>query len=193
MAAAKLGTVVQVIGATFDAEFEEGHLPDLYNALTIDSTIDANRLQLTGEVQQHLGGNRVRAVALGSTDGLVRGTAVTDTGGPISVPVGETTLGRVFNLLGVPIDEQGPIEVKERRPIHAKAPDFSDISSKTEVFETGIKVVDLLTPYTRGGKTGLFGGAGVGKTVLIQELINNVAKQHGGYSVFAGVGERTRE
>ena len=193
MAAQKQGNVVQVIGATFDAEFEEGHLPDLYNALTIDATIDTTRLQLTGEVQQHLGGNRVRAVALGSTDGLVRGTAVTDTGAPISVPVGETTLGRVFNLLGVPIDEQGPIEVKERRPIHQKAPDFSDITSKTEVFETGIKVIDLLTPYTRGGKTGLFGGAGVGKTVLIQELINNVAKHHGGYSVFAGVGERTRE
>jgi F-type H+/Na+-transporting ATPase subunit beta len=193
MAATKQGTVVQVIGATFDAEFEEGHLPDLYNALTIDTTIDEKRLQLTGEVQQHLGGNRVRAVALGSTDGLVRGTAVNDTGAPISVPVGETTLGRVFNLLGQPIDEQGPIEVKERRPIHQAAPDFSDITSKTEVFETGIKVIDLLTPYTRGGKTGLFGGAGVGKTVLIQELINNVAKQHGGYSVFAGVGERTRE
>ncbi|HZU99944.1 MAG TPA: F0F1 ATP synthase subunit beta [Planctomycetota bacterium] len=193
MANTKQGTVVQVIGATFDAEFEEGHLPDLYNALTIDAQIDDKRLQLTGEVQQHLGGNRVRAVALGSTDGLVRGTAVTDTGGAITVPVGEATLGRVFNLLGNPIDEQGPIDVKERRPIHAKAPDFADITAKTEVFETGIKVIDLLTPYTRGGKTGLFGGAGVGKTVLIQELINNVAKQHGGYSVFAGVGERTRE
>jgi F-type H+-transporting ATPase subunit beta len=193
MAAQKQGTVVQVIGATFDAEFEEGHLPDLYNALTIDSAKDGNRLQLTGEVQQHLGGNRVRAVALGSTDGLVRGTPVVDTGSAITVPVGETTLGRVFNLLGTPIDEQGPIDVKERRPIHQKAPEFSEIISKTEVFETGIKVIDLLTPYTRGGKTGLFGGAGVGKTVLIQELINNVAKQHGGYSVFAGVGERTRE
>jgi F-type H+-transporting ATPase subunit beta len=190
---AKKGTVVQVIGATFDGEFEEGHLPDLYNALTIDTTIEGKHLTLTGEVQQHLGGNRVRAVALGSTDGLVRGTEVTDTGGPITVPVGETTLGRVFNLLGNPIDELGPIEVKDRRPIHASAPAFSQIASKTEVFETGLKVVDLLTPYTRGGKTGLFGGAGVGKTVLIQELINNVAKQHGGYSVFAGVGERTRE
>jgi F-type H+-transporting ATPase subunit beta len=191
--AAKKGTVVQVIGATLDAEFEEGHLPDLYNALTIDTTIEGKKLVLTGEVQQHLGGNRVRAVALGSTDGLVRGTEVLDTGAPIAVPVGETTLGRVFNLLGDPIDEQGPIEVKERRPIHQKAPAFDEIVPRTEVFETGIKVIDLLTPYTRGGKTGLFGGAGVGKTVLIQELINNVAKQHGGYSVFAGVGERTRE
>ena len=192
-ATAKKGTVVQVIGATLDAEFEEGHLPDLYNALDVDTTIEGKAFKLTSEVQPHLGGNRVRAVALGSTDGLVRGTAVTDTGAPISVPVGETTLGRVFNLLGDPIDEQGPVEVKERRPIHAKAPDFDQIISKTEVFETGLKIVDLLTPYTRGGKTGLFGGAGVGKTVLIQELINNVAKQHGGYSVFAGVGERTRE
>ncbi|MBI3726360.1 F0F1 ATP synthase subunit beta [bacterium] len=190
---AKKGSVVQVIGATFDAEFEEGHLPELYNALQIDTTIEQKPFKLTGEVQQHLGGNRVRAVALGSTDGLVRGTDVTDTGGPITVPVGETTLGRVFNLLGVPIDEQGPIVVQERRPIHAKAPDFDEIVPKTEVFETGLKVIDLLTPYTRGGKTGLFGGAGLGKTVLIQELINNVAKQHGGYSVFAGVGERTRE
>src|SRR3954453_19629920 len=142
--AAKKGTVVQVIGATLDAEFDEGHLPDLYNALTVDATIEGKAFRLTSEVQQHLGGNRVRAVALGSTDGLVRGTAIADTGAPISVPVGETTLGRVFNLLGVPIDEQGPIEVKERRAIHQKAPDFADITSKTEVFETGIKVIDLL-------------------------------------------------
>jgi F-type H+/Na+-transporting ATPase subunit beta len=193
MSKEKIGTIVQVIGATFDAEFEEGHLPDIYNALRIDVEIGGRRLLLTGEVQQHLGGNRVRAVALGSTDGLVRGTRILDTGAPISVPVGEQTLGRVFNLLGDPIDEGGPIEVKERRPIHAPAPKFEDIEAKVEVFETGLKVVDLLTPYTRGGKTGLFGGAGLGKTVLIQELINNVAKQHGGYSVFAGVGERTRE
>jgi F-type H+-transporting ATPase subunit beta len=189
----RLGTIVQVIGATFDAEFEEGHLPDIYNALKVDADIGGKRINLTGEVQQHLGGNRVRAVALGSTDGLVRGTATTDTGAPIAVPVGEQTLGRVFNVLGEPIDEQGPVDVRERRPIHAPAPKFEDIEAKVEVFETGLKVVDLLTPYTRGGKTGLFGGAGLGKTVLIQELINNVAKQHGGYSVFAGVGERTRE
>ncbi len=193
MSKAVNGTIVQVIGATFDAEFEEGHLPDIYNALEIDAEIAGRRLKLTGEVQQHLGGNRVRAVALGSTDGLVRGTRLVDTGAPISVPVGVETLGRVFNLLGVPIDEGAPLEVKERRPIHAPAPKFEDIEAKTEVFETGLKVIDLLTPYTRGGKTGLFGGAGLGKTVLIQELINNVAKQHGGYSVFAGVGERTRE
>ena len=189
----KIGTIVQVIGATFDAEFEEGHLPDIYSALKIDAEIGGRRLVLTGEVQQHLGGNRVRAVALGSTDGLVRGTTLTDTGAPISVPVGVQTLGRVFNVLGDPIDEQGPIQVSEHRPIHAAAPLFEDIEAKVEVFETGLKVVDLLTPYTRGGKTGLFGGAGLGKTVLIQELINNVAKQHGGYSVFGGVGERTRE
>ena len=193
MSKAVNGTIVQVIGATFDAEFEEGHLPDIYNALEIDAEIGGRRLKLTGEVQQHLGGNRVRAVALGSTDGLVRGTRLVDTGAPISVPVGVETLGRVFNLLGNPIDEGAPLEVKERRPIHAPAPKFEEIEAKTEVFETGLKVIDLLTPYTRGGKTGLFGGAGLGKTVLIQELINNVAKQHGGYSVFAGVGERTRE
>ena len=189
----KVGSVVQVIGATFDAEFEEGHLPDIYNALEVDLQLGDRRQKLVGEVQQHLGDNRVRAVALASTDGLVRGTQVTDTGAPISVPVGEETLGRVFNLLGVPIDEGEPIETREKRPIHSPPPKYEDIEAKTAVFETGLKVVDLLTPYTRGGKTGLFGGAGLGKTVLIQELINNVAKQHGGYSVFAGVGERTRE
>jgi len=188
-----VGTVVQVIGATFDAEFEEGHLPEIYNAVKLDLDFGGKRSILTGEVQQHLGNNRVRAVALGSTDGLVRGTRLVDTGAPISVPVGKETLGRVFNLLGDPIDEGSKIDVKERRPIHAPAPKFEDIEARVEVFETGLKVVDLLTPYTRGGKTGLFGGAGLGKTVLIQELINNVAKQHGGYSVFAGVGERTRE
>jgi len=190
---AKKGQVVQVIGATLDAEFEEGHLPEIYNALELEFDFEGERIKLTCEVQMHLGGNRVRAVALGATDGLVRGTEIIDLGSPISVPVGVSTLGRVFNLLGNPIDECGPVDVQERRPIHAPPPAFDDISAKTEVFETGLKVVDLLTPYTRGGKTGLFGGAGLGKTVLIQELINNVAKQHGGYSVFAGVGERTRE
>ena len=193
MAKEKIGTVVQVIGATFDAEFEEGNLPDIYNALELDTEVEGQRIALTGEVQQHLGGNRVRAVAMGSTDGLVRGMPIKDMGRPITVPVGEETLGRVFNMLGKTIDEMGPIDVKETRPIHSPPPKFEEIEAKTSVFETGLKVVDLLTPYTRGGKTGLFGGAGLGKTVLIQELINNVAKQHGGYSVFAGVGERTRE
>jgi len=191
--ATQAGQIVQVIGATFDAEFEEGHLPDIYHALEIEMDFGGVKSTLVGEVQQHLGGNRVRAVAMGATDGLVRGTKVTDTGGPISVPVGIETLGRVFNLLGQAIDEGEPVVTKERRAIHQPSPDYDDIEAKTEVFETGLKVVDLLTPYTRGGKTGLFGGAGLGKTVLIQELINNVAKQHGGYSVFAGVGERTRE
>lgn len=190
---AKKGHVVQVIGATLDAEFEEGHLPEIYNALEVEIESDGKKQKLSAEVQLHLGANRVRAVALGSTDGLVRGTEIIDTGAPISVPVGTSTLGRVFNIVGDPVDEQGPVNVTERRPIHQPAPEFDKITPKTEVFETGLKVVDLLTPYTRGGKTGLFGGAGLGKTVLIQELINNVAKQHGGYSVFAGVGERTRE
>lgn len=190
---AKKGHVVQVIGATLDAEFDEGHLPEIYNALEVMIESDGKKQKLSAEVQLHLGANRVRAVALGSTDGLVRGTEIVDTGAPISVPVGTSTLGRVFNIVGDPVDEQGPVNVTERRPIHQPAPDFDKITPKTEVFETGLKVVDLLTPYTRGGKTGLFGGAGLGKTVLIQELINNVAKQHGGYSVFAGVGERTRE
>jgi F-type H+/Na+-transporting ATPase subunit beta len=187
------GSIVQVIGATFDAEFGEGHLPEIYNALRIDTEIEGRKLRLFGEVQQHLGGNRVRAVALGSTDGLRRGMEIADLGAPISVPVGTETLGRVFNMMGEAIDEGPKVVTKDKRPIHAPAPEFDDIEAKTEVFETGLKVVDLLTPYTRGGKTGLFGGAGLGKTVLIQELINNVAKQHGGYSVFAGVGERTRE
>ncbi|MCS6781507.1 MAG: F0F1 ATP synthase subunit beta, partial [Geminicoccaceae bacterium] len=148
---------------------------------------------LVCEVQQHLGGGAVRAVALGSTDGVARGQDIIDTGAPISVPVGLNSLGRIFNVLGEPVDEAGPVKVEERRPIHRPAPGFQDIEPKTQIFETGIKVIDLLEPYIRGGKTGLFGGAGVGKTVIIMELINNIAKQHGGYSVFAGVGERTRE
>jgi F-type H+-transporting ATPase subunit beta len=149
--------------------------------------------KLVCEVQQHLGGGAVRAVALGSTDGVARGQDIIDTGAPISIPVGLKSLGRIFNVLGEPVDEAGPVQVDERRPIHRAAPGFEDIEPKTQIFETGIKVIDLLEPYIRGGKTGLFGGAGVGKTVIIQELINNIAKQHGGYSVFAGVGERTRE
>jgi F-type H+-transporting ATPase subunit beta len=187
------GKVVQVIGATLDAEFPEGHLPDIHSALTIQLEREGKPFHLVSEVQQHLGGNRVRAIAMASTDGVVRSMDVLDTGAPISVPVGEEVLGRVFNLLGEPIDKGPPVQVKERRPIHRDAPGFEDLIPKTQVFETGLKVIDLLTPYSKGGKTGLFGGAGLGKTVLIQELINNVATKHGGFSVFAGVGERTRE
>ena len=189
----QLGRIVQVIGSTFDAEFEEGHLPEIYNAIRIDDEYKGVKLILTGEVQQHLGGNRVRCVALGSTDGLVRGMKAVDTGSPVSVPVGKETLGRVFNLLGEPIDGRGPVNVTERRPIHREPPAFSDLTPKSEVFETGIKVMDLLTPLVRGGKAGLFGGAGLGKTVILQELIARIASSHGGFSVFAGVGERTRE
>ncbi|MSQ94672.1 MAG: F0F1 ATP synthase subunit beta [Gemmataceae bacterium] len=189
----KVGKIVQVIGSTFDAEFDEGNLPEIYNALKIDEEFKGIKLKITGEVQQHLGGNRVRAVALGSTEGLYRGMSVTDSGSPVRVPVGLETLGRVFNLLGDTIDGRGPINVKETRPIHREPPAFSELSSKTELFETGIKVIDLLTPLVRGGKAGLFGGAGLGKTVILTELIARIASQHGGYSVFAGVGERTRE
>jgi F-type H+-transporting ATPase subunit beta len=189
----KIGKIVQVIGSTFDVEFEEGHLPEIYNATTVDEQYKGVSIRLTGEVQQHLGGNRVRCVALGSTDGLVRGMKVTDTGKPVQVPVGKETLGRVFNLLGDPIDGLGPVPAMESRPIHREPPPFADLSPKTELFETGIKVIDLLTPLVRGGKAGLFGGAGLGKTVILTELIARIASQHGGYSVFAGVGERTRE
>jgi F-type H+-transporting ATPase subunit beta len=189
----KTGKIVQVIGSTFDAEFDEGHLPDIYNALRVDSDFKNIHIKLVGEVQQHLGGNRVRCVALGSTDGLVRGMHVVDTGKPVQVPVGKETLGRVFNLLGEPIDGRGPVNATEYRSIHQSPPAFSELSPKTEVFETGIKVMDLLTPLVRGGKAGLFGGAGLGKTVILTELIARIASQHGGYSVFAGVGERTRE
>ncbi|HMF17320.1 MAG TPA: F0F1 ATP synthase subunit beta, partial [Gemmataceae bacterium] len=189
----KIGKIVQVIGSTFDAEFEEGHLPEIYNALRVDAEYKGVSLHLTGEVQQHLGGNRVRCVALGSTDGLVRGMEVVDTGKSVQVPVGKETLGRVFNLLGEAIDNRGPVHATEFRPIHREPPPFAELSSKTEMFETGIKVMDLLTPLVRGGKAGLFGGAGLGKTVILTELIARIASQHGGYSVFAGVGERTRE
>ncbi len=188
-----VGKIVQVIGSTFDAEFEEGHLPEIYNAIKVEADEHGIPIHLTGEVQQHLGGNRVRCVALGSTDGLVRGLDVTDTGAPVKVPVGKETLGRVFNLLGEPIDGRGPVHAAEYRPIHAEPPPFNELSPKTEIFETGIKVIDLLTPLVRGGKAGLFGGAGLGKTVILTELIARIASQHGGYSVFAGVGERTRE
>jgi len=187
------GKVVRVIGSTLDAEFPEGHLPEIYNALVIDTSIDGKPFKLTTECQQHLGGNKVRAIAMSSTDGLMRGAEILDTGAPISVPVGEKTLGRIFNLLGEPVDKMGPVEATERWPIHRPPPAFENLEPKTQIFETGIKVIDLLAPYVKGGKTGLFGGAGVGKTVVIMELINNIAKEHGGFSVFAGVGERTRE
>jgi len=188
------GKIVQIIGSTFDVEFEEGHLPEIYNALRIESNVAGGvKVKLTGEVQQHLGGSRVRCVALGSTDGLVRGMDAVDTGAPVSVPVGLETLGRVFNLLGDPIDGQGPVGAKETRGIHRPPPHFDQLSPKSEVLVTGIKVIDLLTPLVRGGKAGLFGGAGLGKTVILQELITRIAKEYKGYSVFAGVGERTRE
>ena len=183
------GTLSQVIGSVIDVKFTEEDLPKIYNALEL--TVNSQRLVC--EVQQHLGGGKVRAVAMGSTDGCVRGQDVFDTGAPISVPVGLKSLGRIFNVLGEPVDEKGPAEADEYRPIHRSSPSFEDLEPRTQIFETGIKVIDLLEPYIRGGKTGLFGGAGVGKTVIIMELINNIAKQHGGYSVFAGVGERTRE
>ena len=187
------GTITQIIGSTFDAEFPESQLPEIYNAVTVSGEYDGKPRVLTGEVQQHLGGGRVRAVALGSTDGMRRGMQCVDTGSAVTVPVGKETLGRVFNLLGEPIDNRGPVNTTERRPIHREPPAFTDLTPKAEVFETGIKVIDLLTPFLRGGKAGLFGGAGLGKTVVIQELIARIAQQHGGYSVFAGVGERTRE
>lgn len=188
-----LGRVTQVIGSTFDIEFPEGHMPAIYNAVEIKSSHKGVEIDLVGEVQQHLGGGRVRAIALGSTDGMMRGMEVVDTGNPVSVPVGTATLGRVFNVLGNAIDERGPVEADAHMPIHREAPAVNELSTNTEVFETGIKVVDLLTPFVRGGKAGLFGGAGLGKTVILTELIARIASSHGGYSVFAGVGERTRE
>ncbi len=187
------GKVSQVIGSTFDAQFPEDHLPDIYNAVLIEADVKGNKVKVTGEVQQHLGGGRVRCVALGNTDGMRRGLEVTDTGKPLSVPVGKATLGRVFNVLGDVIDGRGPVAYDERWPIHRRPPLMEDLSPKAEVFETGIKVIDLLTPFVRGGKAGLFGGAGLGKTVILTELIARIASAHGGYSVFAGVGERTRE
>jgi F-type H+-transporting ATPase subunit beta len=188
------GTITQVIGSTFDAQFAEDKLPAIYNAVKIQADTPAGHLNLTGEVQQHLGGGRVRAVALGTTDGLRRGMNCVDTGSPVTVPVGEAVLGRVFNLLGDPIDRGAPVPASvKRNPIHRAPPDFSQLNPKTEVLPTGIKVIDLLCPFVRGGKIGLFGGAGVGKTVIIQEMIARVARNFGGYSVFAGVGERTRE
>ena len=183
------GIIHQIIGPVLDIKFEQDHLPELLNAITIK----VGEREIVAEVAQHVGDDVVRCVALESTDGLTRGMEAVDTDGPISVPVGKEVLGRLFNVIGDTIDEKGPVETKLRRPIHRAAPAFDEQNTTTEIFETGIKVVDLIAPYTRGGKVGLFGGAGVGKTVLIQELINNIAKEHGGISVFAGVGERTRE
>ena len=188
MTSNKLGRVTQVTGAVVDVQFD-GHLPQIQNALETDN--HGRRLVL--EVAQHLGESTVRTIAMDTTDGLVRGQPVKDTGLAIAVPVGAGTLGRIINVIGEPVDEAGPINAAEMRPIHAEAPSFTEQSTETQVLATGIKVIDLLAPYARGGKIGLFGGAGVGKTVIIQELINNIAKKHGGYSVFAGVGERTRE
>ncbi|MEM7585204.1 MAG: F0F1 ATP synthase subunit beta [Acidobacteriota bacterium] len=194
---ASYGTVTQVIGSTLDAQFPEDKLPAIYNALHVEVTRTVLGEDITEtlwcEVAQHLGGGRLRAVALGSTDGLQRGAKIADTGQAVQVPVGEEVLGRVFNLVGEPVDGRGPVVTKEKRPIHSAPPAFDSLSSKTEIFETGIKVVDLLCPLVRGGKAGLFGGAGVGKTVIIQELIARLARFHSGYSCFAGVGERTRE
>ena len=191
------GKIVQVIGPVVDVEFEPGKLPAIYNALLVQGVenkdIFSYSQKLTLEVAQHLGEAHVRTVAMASTDGLTRGMSVLDTGAPITIPVGKETLGRILNIVGEPVDKGPAIHTKKTYPIHRPAPPFDEQSTRVEMFETGIKVVDLLEPYTKGGKTGLFGGAGVGKTVLIQELINNIAKQHGGISCFAGVGERTRE
>ena len=190
-----VGQVVQVIGNVVDVEFSSGQLPAIFNALRIvdEKELSSEKLEIVVEVQQHLGENRVRTVAMQPTEGLVRGMKALDTGQPITVPVGRETLGRIINVLGEPADGLGPVKSDKRYPIHRPAPGFTQQSTKLEMFETGIKVVDLLEPYVRGGKVGLFGGAGVGKTVIIQELIHNIATKHGGFSVFAGVGERTRE
>ncbi|MCH8217257.1 MAG: F0F1 ATP synthase subunit beta [Planctomycetes bacterium] len=187
------GKLVQIIGSVFDVRFSPEQVPSLYNALEIPYEKEGESKTLIGEVQQHLGGGRVRAVSLGSTLGLRRGLEVFDTGGSLTVPVGDETLGRVLNLFGEAIDDGEPLIGKIRKPIHREPPKLVDLTAKSEMFETGIKVVDLLCPFVRGGKTGLFGGAGVGKTVIIQELIARIATRHGGNSVFAGVGERTRE
>lgn len=189
-----IGYITQVIGPVVDVRFPSGSLPQIYNALTVKGQNAAGQeISVTCEVQQLLGDNQIRAVAMSSTDGLVRGMEAVDTGAPINVPVGTATLGRIFNVLGEPVDNKGDVATQDTLPIHREAPKLTDLETKPSVFETGIKVVDLLTPYRRGGKIGLFGGAGVGKTVIMMELINNIATQHGGVSVFGGVGERTRE
>ena len=190
-----IGRIVKVAGPAVDVQFEEAHMPPIYEALRVTSEgFDVpTPLDVIVEVQQHLGEGRVRCIAMEATEGMVRGMKALDLGGPITVPVGRATLGRVLNVIGQPVDELGPVDAKHRRPIHRQAPAFDEQSTREEMFETGIKVIDLIQPFLKGGKTGLFGGAGVGKTVVIQELINNVASQHGGFSVFGGVGERTRE
>src|SRR6476620_12107642 len=189
-----IGRVVQVIGPVLDVEFEPEHLPEIYNALVIEDSSGSVPVRLTAEVQQHIGQNQVRAVVIGTSNEITRGMQVTDTNGPITAPLGEAALGRILNVLGEPVDGGPPLpKDTERWPIHRETPKFTDLEPKTEIFETGIKVIDLIAPFVKGGKIGLFGGAGVGKTVVIMELINNVAKGHGGKSVFCGVGERTRE
>ncbi len=190
---AQVGKVVQIIGPVVDCQFEEGRLPSIYNCVVIEGEAAGRPMRVRVEVQQHLGENRVRCVSMEPTDGLVRGMTAIDTGEPITVPVGKETLGRVMNVIGEPVDEMGPIEAGQHRPIHRPAPSFEDQSTETQMLETGIKVIDLLEPYVLGGKIGLFGGAGVGKTVVIMEMIHRIAMHHGGFSVFAGVGERTRE
>lgn len=188
------GRVVSIMGPVVDVEFERGQLPEILNAIHIGTVLESGvKIDLTLEASKHLGDNRVRCIAMSSTDGLVRGAEAIDLGAPISVPVGEATLGRVFNVLGTPIDNGADMSETARNPIHRQAPSFDELTTQAEMLETGIKVIDLLAPYAKGGKVGLFGGAGVGKTVTIQELINNIAQEHGGISVFAGVGERTRE
>jgi F-type H+-transporting ATPase subunit beta len=191
----KVGHVTQIIGVVVDVEFQSNELPPIYTALKIerDTAGDYGKMEIVAEVQQHLGDNTVRAVAMSSTDGLKKGSKVINTGGPIKVPVGRGNLGRMFNILGEPIDGEGDVKSDKYLPIHRDPPSLSEQETKTSMFETGIKVVDLLAPYPKGGKVGLFGGAGVGKTVIIMELIRNIAMEHGGYSVFAGVGERTWE
>src|SRR5579859_5207906 len=189
------GKVIQVSGPAVDVQFEEATMPPIYEALRVvsDGFKVPSPVNVILEVQQHLGEGRVRTIAMEATEGMVRGMKAIDLGGPISVPVGHGTLGRVMNVIGEPVDQLGPIHAKQRLPIHRQAPSFEEQATTAEMFETGVKVIDLIQPFLKGGKIGLFGGAGVGKTVIIMELINNVAKQHGGYSVFAGVGERTRE
>ncbi|MFL2834825.1 MAG: F0F1 ATP synthase subunit beta [Puniceicoccaceae bacterium MED-G32] len=187
------GKIVQVIGAVIDVAFAEENVPNILDAIVVEFTVNDEKKQLVLEVQQHIGEGVVRAVAMSSTDGLKRGMSVANTGAPISVPVGEAVLGRIFDVTGNTVDEKGPVKTEERRPIHRGAPELIDQATEAEILETGIKVIDLICPFTKGGKVGAFGGAGVGKTVVIMELINNIAKAHGGYSIFAGVGERSRE
>ncbi len=188
------GVIIQIIGPVMDISFPAGKMPGIYNSLVVEGkTESGEKIKVVCEVQQLLGDNVVRAIAMSATDGLQRGIKVVDTGSALNVPVGATTLGRIFNVLGEPVDQMGNVDYSKTLPIHRSAPSFVDLDTQLSIFETGIKVVDLLAPYRRGGKIGLFGGAGVGKTVLIMELINNIAKAHGGVSVFGGVGERTRE